>query len=563
MKRTWVCALALGSMLIAAAVLMSGSAGSRPALAQDDPVGTPPPEFTGALLPTEQGAFFSGAGNCTTCHRDMTDANGTNVSINTFWGSTMMANAARDPYWQATVYAEITNLPDYRVVIEDKCATCHMPMARFEVAAEDQSGLVLGAGFTDPDSEFHALAMDGVSCTLCHQIQPDKLGQPDSMAGAFVIDTQQPIGERDVFSRFLVGDAGVAMMQTASGFAPVQSTHITGAELCATCHTLYTPYVDASGEIAGKFPEQMPYFEWQNSDYADRVACQTCHMPRARGEVVTSIVGGEPRSPFAQHAFVGGNVFLQQIFRTFGPDMAVTADSAQFDMTYARVLDQLQNVTAVVAAQPVALAADQLSVDVTLRVRTGHKFPTGFPARRVWLHVTLTDASGAVVFESGAYEPTGRIVGDDHDADPAHYEPHYTTITEPDQVQIYESVMVDTEGAPTTTLLRGAGYVKDNRLLPFGFDKDSAREEITVHGVAADDADFDGGGDTIRYIMKVAGAEGPFTVTVDVLYLSISANWAEKLRVYDGAEAARFVDYYDAVPNVPVVVASASGTFKN
>src|SRR5690606_40075326 len=59
---------------------------------------------------------------------------------------------------------------------------------------------------------------------------------------------------------------------------------------------------------------------------------------------------------------------------------------------------------------------------------SGHKFPTGFPSRRAWLHVTLTDAAGEVVFESGAWTEEGKVVGDDHDADPARYEPHHALI---------------------------------------------------------------------------------------------------------------------------------------
>ena len=112
---------------------------------------------------------------------------------------------------------------------------------------------------------------------------------------------------------------------------------------------------------------------------------------------------------------------------------------------------------------------------------TGHKFPTGFPSRRTWLHLTVTDASGQVVFESGAVNADGSIVGNDSDADPSAYEPHYLEITSPDQVQIYEAVMGDTEGMVTTVLLKGAGYVKDNRLLPHGFDKaavDTAVEKL-------------------------------------------------------------------------------------
>jgi hypothetical protein len=37
---------------------------------------------------------------------------------------------------------------------------------------------------------------------------------------------------------------------------------------------------------------------------------------------------------------------------------------------------------------------------------------------------------------------------------------------------------------------------------------------------------------------------------------SVGYRWADNLRRYDSAESARFLSYYDTVPNLPVVVAS-------
>jgi hypothetical protein len=60
--------------------------------------------------------------------------------------------------------------------------------------------------------------------------------------------------------------------------------------------------------------------------------------------------------------------------------------------------------------------------------------------------------------------------GNDQDDDPVRYEPHYDEIASAGKVQIYES-MADSSGTPTAGLLRGIAFVKDNRLLPGGFDK--------------------------------------------------------------------------------------------
>lgn len=520
--------------------------------------------YPGLPLPTEEGELFSSSGVCVVCHTHMTDQSGADVSIDTAWRSTMMANAARDPYWQASVRVEVLDNPQYQSVIEDKCATCHMPMARFTAAASGKEGKVFEDGFLDAGNEWHTLAMDGVSCTLCHQISETGLGQPDSFSGGFVIDTDLPAGERLTFGPYVIGKNLVQVMQGASGFIPAQSQHVTQSELCAMCHTLYTPYVDATGQIAGEFPEQMPYLEWTHSDYQHTQACQDCHMPAAQGAVRTSTTGGPPRSPFARHVFVGGNAYMLEILKTFGEELGVTASSEQFEAKRRATVDQLQNRTAALAVEGVELSGSNLTVTVVVQSWVGHKFPAGFPARRAWLHFTVQEAEGEVVFESGAVNPDGFIVGNDNDADPLHYEPHYQVIASPDQVQIYESIMRNSEGGVTTALLRGAGYLKDNRLLPSGFDKETAYEDIAVRGQAMEDADFVGGGDRVSYAIELGDTEGPFTVTVELLYQSVGYRWAENLRRIGATiaaeaapEPARFLDYYEAIPNLPVVVARA------
>jgi hypothetical protein len=188
---------------------------------------------------------------------------------------------------------------------------------------------------------------------------------------------------------------------------------------------------------------------------------------------------------------------------------------------------------------------------------TGHKFPTGFPSRRVWLHVLVSDASGSVIFESGGVDAAGRIAGNDNDDDPLAFEPHYTALSSPDQVQIYEAIMGDTDGSVTTTLLRGAAYLKDNRLLPAGFDPAAASPDIGVYGGAADDPDFTGGGDRVGIAVDVGSAQGPFTLVVELLYQSVGYRWAENLRATEAPEIGAFLGYYDAVPNEPVVAGYA------
>jgi hypothetical protein len=174
--------------------------------------------------------------------------------------------------------------------------------------------------------------------------------------------------------------------------------------------------------------------------------------------------------------------------------------------------------------------------------------------------VTALDAAGRAVFESGRVSACGLIDGNDSDADGTAFEPHYQELTRGDQVQIYESVMGPPAGTPTTGLLQATQYLKDNRLLPRGFDKRTAEADIAVHGAAADDADFMGGGDHLRYMVDVGTARGPFKIEAELLYQPIGFRWAQNLKSYAKAsEPRRFTEYYDAMADgATAVLARAS-----
>jgi hypothetical protein len=132
----------------------------------------------------------------------------------------------------------------------------------------------------------------------------------------------------------------------------------------------------------------------------------------------------------------------------------------------------------------------------------------------------------------------------------------YERITSTDQVQIYESIMGTPAGAPTTGLLQATQYLKDNRLLPRGFNKLTAAAEVAVFGGAAADPDFDGEEDRVRYR---AAAPGAASVQVELRYQPIGYRWAQNLSPYNSPEPQKFVRYYNSVAaGSSVVIARAS-----
>lgn len=556
----FLCAAAVALGLLASCARSSPAADEAPPLA--------PEPFDGQPLSRFFTAHFVGAGECAVCHSGLRDSSGQDVSNDAHWRSTMMANAAKDPFFLAAMSAEVARVPDLAAMIESKCATCHTPMAYTEAQVDGAPSALLGAGFLDAEHQLHEAAMDGVSCTLCHQIQDAGLGQIESFSGGYLIDTEVQSPDRPIFGPF--PDQFAEPMRMLVGYTPLEGPRIGDAELCATCHTLYTPYLDATGTVAGEFPEQTAYLEWSHSAYgggsAEDTTCQQCHMPAARGAVVISNRPPRPvlvpRSPFSQHHFVGGNATLVELFAAFGPELDLSAGTVELEATLERTLERLQSMSARLSVVRAEVEGDRLVALLEIQNMAGHKLPTGFPARRAWLHLTVTDGQGQVVFESGQPQADGRITGNDADQDPAVYEPHYERIVSRDEVQIYESVMQDTEGGVTYALLRGATYAKDNRLLPDGFDKATAGEDIAVRGTAAGDNSFVDGSDRVSYEIDLQGRPGPYVLSAELLYQSVSYPFVRSLQGVGTAPADRFLAYYAALDRAPVVIDSAAHTMR-
>ncbi|MCH7533665.1 MAG: hypothetical protein IIB36_18160 [Gemmatimonadetes bacterium] len=510
---------------------------------------TPPP----AWLPLDpNGDLFRTSDRCIACHKGVTTSAGLDVSIAYDWRASMMANSARDPYWQAAVRRELIDHPEAAAAIEDNCSRCHMPMANVTAQADGRTGSVFanlpGGDGTETEK---ALAVDGVSCAVCHQVQPDGLGEESSFTGGFTISEHVPEEGRSVFGPFEPDEGGAGIMHSATGFRPTEGLHVQTSELCASCHTLFTHSVRDDGGEGPEFPEQGPYLEWRASSYAAEgemgESCQDCHMPAVQEDVPVTDVLGRARADVSRHVFQGGNFFMLRLLNRYRDELGVTALPQEMALAADRTEAHLRSSTASVEIQSASLEGDRLRIDVSVQNRAGHKFPTAYPSRRAWLHLTVDDRDGRRVFDSGAFSPDGSIVGNDHDEDGSRYEPHYEEISEATQVQVYEAVMVDQRGAVTTGLMSAERWVKDNRLLPAGFDASRADGRVSVHGAATSDASFTAGGDEVRYRVQVSPDAGPFTVTVELWFQPIAYRWAQNLSEYDSFETDRFVRYYESM----------------
>ena len=520
--------------------------------------------FLFILSPALGGAqeLFTQSGDCALCHTSaagaLIDSAGNDLSIYHDWSSTMMANSFRDPVFRAKLESEKKRNPQLSAEIEDTCLTCHTPLARTQHFF-DSAKL-----YTTVQAERSSLAADGVSCTFCHQIQPDGLGTESSFSGQATIEDRREIygPYRDVFENPMLSHVD---------YRPLYGAQVHDSALCGTCHTLFTPYVDTTGTVNGEFPEQTPYLEWLNSSYAAADtgrSCQDCHMPRLDEPI--KITNRPPwlknrHAPFWKHHFTGGNAFVLEMMRTHPDAVGLGAASADLDLTIQRTKRRLSEEAAALSVDTEFLDPDRLQIRVTVKNKTGHKFPSGFPVRRAWLQLQVRNKSGTLIFASGGWDEHGEIIGLDEK-----FEPHHEVISSADQVQIYQAVMGDVDGKPTYTLMRASGYLKDNRLVPAGYlEAGPMAAQTKIIGRASRDENFNkaagkqgSGTDQVVYEIRVDKSGFPLDLTTRLLYQSVPPQFIRDLLGDKSAAGDRLAGMYRETSKDPVVIDSVYRTLE-
>ncbi|HYE13030.1 MAG TPA: hypothetical protein VD968_01160, partial [Pyrinomonadaceae bacterium] len=325
----------------------------------------------------------------------------------TEWRSSMMGLAGRDPVFHSQLESEraqFANSPAGNLdgFLDTKCFHCHGVMGQRQqvINSGGQHSVVsqqtpsfnhewVYALPSPPRYEYEgaalygALARDGVSCAVCHQMADanPKLGTEASFTGDFNLDKPGTVNGpyRDVLP---------LPMKHALGITPRYAPQITSSALCGSCHVVITPTLDAQGrQLKGPdgkplvFHEQTTYMEWLNSDYQNepelskrpvRVGgvqtCQDCHMPKTyKGlRVKTRIANIEDntypfvdfrlpdkdltlkvRDDYSRHTLVALNVFVNQMFQQFADVLGVSTG----DYMYPRAADGTTPVAGLVTTE--------------------------------------------------------------------------------------------------------------------------------------------------------------------------------------------------------------------
>ncbi|MCY4122010.1 MAG: multiheme c-type cytochrome, partial [Acidobacteria bacterium] len=402
--------------------------------------GEPAADVHAALFAEER---FPSATTCAGCHAE----------IYREWSVSAHAYAQLSPVLNA-MQAKIGKLTNG--TNGDFCVRCHTPV-----------GMQLGEPTFLSTLDRHPASREGVTCIVCHrqdQAHGKISGRLPLVEGSLYDPVFGPGGNAELRRLIETGDLNLQTEPERPGRAVHAEARsflrLPQPGMCGSCHDV---------SFVNGFRLEEAFSEYKLSPAAGRgVTCQDCHMgtepgvPAGYATGPAARVGGRATRArkrtnhmFAgpDHSIVHPGIFPHnpeaQEFATlrewlafdheagWGTDAfeAAAADDHAFPPRWAEpddrydardiIQDNLDLLAEMDEQRRAVLRAGYRLGDVVVeradgrglafRVEfrngtDGHNVPTGFDAERlVWLHVTVTDAAGTVVFESGDLDPNGDV----------------------------------------------------------------------------------------------------------------------------------------------------------
>ena len=478
------------------------------------------------------------------------------------WSASMMGLAGRDPIFNVQLEWERHNQPQVADQISNLCTRCHQAAgqrqyhldhgdpadpAQILPADTTDKGPLFSADYAllEPSSEINnetqwgALGRDGITCTLCHQIEAEGLGTPGTFTGQFHFPEQPG----QVYGPYEDQTIKPYLMEQAIGIKPVHGAQMKSSALCGSCHTVITPILTeppVKGHYRASY-EQTTYPEWLNSEFSAEggESCQECHMPSrlpddssgkaaSLSEIIANVetaflppldnraadglITPDIKPDYRRHTLVGMNLFANQMFQQFPDTLGNSAKNAggmptaqpplllaEKEMSYFA-----KNSTVKMALSEVTTASsDDYQIDLTVENLVGHKFPSGVGFRRAFVEFNALNSSGKVLWSSGSTNSIGQIVdsttgtvlNSEMTTDPLKIPTGDTIIDQTDEVYLFEERTATwkeheqrdpgEENPPlgqmvlTTSFLEIVAEAKDTRLLPKGWKADGPYAEHT------------------------------------------------------------------------------------
>jgi len=533
----------------------------------------PPETYDHVVSGADGPGQFLTSDQCLSCHSGQTgnflpnmitemDKNSImNVSPYGEWRWSMMGLAGRDPIFFAQLESELAihDQNDLGADIQNTCFSCHGVMGQRQLALDHPGSKfkleqIYHTQYDRPEGKYGALARDGISCMSCHQIVDAGLPLDSIQTGRFKIS---PPGE--IQGPF--DDPSTYAMNEALGLTPKANDYIKSSRLCASCHTINLPVFNAAGKKIKMHYEQTTYLEWLNSDFQDEYNpygtearnCQSCHMPNkfpieegpslafkianiqdqdypmSEHLVASDSITLSVREEYRRHTLLGINVFALEMFNQFDTILGVRKQDYMTGLSNG-LPNAIENSNRLAKQHSVKLellnvdySQGKLKTTIELTNLTGHRFPSGVGFRRAFIQFAVLNAKNDTIWASGRANDVGVVVDENCNPLPSEfleyingvqqYEPHYTTINQQNQVQIYQELAKNPEGEFTTSFVAIDEVVKDNRLLPKGWTSEGPKglDPVMVkathpEGKAIDDKFYMSGQgkDRIEYVVPIS-----------------------------------------------------------
>lgn len=342
---------------------------------------------------------------------------GCHDEISSQWSNSMHNNAYTDPiYLKVLAKAKAEGGGEF----DEFCSACHTPI-----------GFTSGELPPWVDANLSAIAKKGVQCDFCHTVK--------AVTG---IGNYQFLSSPGDIKRGPFKDAISPYHDTA------YSEIHTEAEFCGMCHNVNLP--------ANGLPLEATYMEWKNGPYAKKgIICQDCHMTPGPGVTKpnpgVAAVGAKKRKHIWTHSVVGGNIAVPTLL----------GNTAHQDL----VRERLQAAAAVmITKEPLKVGAKNTVEVAVTNKGCGHYLPTGLTeTREMWLDISINDATGRVIFRSGALDDKGEI---DKNA------------------VIYKTVVADKEGQETHAVWFADKILSDKRIPPKATVSESYQFDVAGDVVA-------------------------------------------------------------------------------
>ncbi|MFV0515023.1 MAG: hypothetical protein ACK5MY_15555 [Jhaorihella sp.] len=283
------------------------------------------------------------------------------------------------------------------------CMGCHHPQGLLSgLRATSDAGHMFEQGGTslfaamergEPDLD------EGTGCLFCHRIT--RLESARSRTAGANASFTVNIKDRETY---VFEDAKAEILNWLGGHSinakpgvhaeSYSQEFYSDSRLCSTCHNEFAP---GSGAVIVD-----TYGEWEASpfnapgDPARHRTCIDCHMHGDIGRIGQDVPGistdgGRIKANVVTHQFTGANYHLVGLRN---------AGLKRMSIELLRTAAELD----------IALAPDG-GLNVRVRnVGAGHALPTGVADfRQVWLDVTVRDAEGRIVLESGKIDASGTV----------------------------------------------------------------------------------------------------------------------------------------------------------